>query len=137
VRRAVPAKRAVPAERPVPAARCLAKQLAYGGGGVTSITGEVSGGVTSIASGAGLRCRYREAEAEQEAGADSQTSPRLRAEALAAEPRKIPCCLSSVATRHQALLDFVASELHVEIARESLHDFVEPEIESASVRPVR
>ncbi len=37
--------------------------------------------------------------------------------------------LEQRATRHQALLDFVASELHVEIARESLHDFVEPEID--------
>ncbi|MGB7759683.1 MAG: hypothetical protein WBL61_07640 [Bryobacteraceae bacterium] len=33
------------------------------------------------------------------------------------------------AARHQALLDFVAGELYVEIARESLHDFVEPKID--------
>ena len=33
------------------------------------------------------------------------------------------------ATRHQALLDFVSSELYVEIAGEGLDDFVQPEIE--------
>ncbi|MGA2039872.1 MAG: hypothetical protein ABSH42_11385 [Bryobacteraceae bacterium] len=36
--------------------------------------------------------------------------------------------LEQRATRHQALLDFVASELNVEIAGESLDDLVEPEI---------
>jgi hypothetical protein len=33
------------------------------------------------------------------------------------------------ATRHQALPDFVSSELYVEIAGERLDDFVQPEID--------
>jgi hypothetical protein len=37
--------------------------------------------------------------------------------------------LEQRATRHQALLDFVSGELHVEIARESLDDFIQPEID--------
>jgi hypothetical protein len=35
--------------------------------------------------------------------------------------------LEQRATRYQVLLDFVSCELYVEIARESLHDFVQPE----------
>jgi hypothetical protein len=37
--------------------------------------------------------------------------------------------LEQRATRHQSLLDFVSGELYVEVARESLDDFVEPEID--------
>jgi hypothetical protein len=37
--------------------------------------------------------------------------------------------LEQRATRHQALLDFVACELYVEIARETLDDLVEPKID--------
>jgi hypothetical protein len=37
--------------------------------------------------------------------------------------------LEQRATRHQALLDFGSCELYVEIGRESLDDFVQPEID--------
>jgi hypothetical protein len=37
--------------------------------------------------------------------------------------------LEQRATRHQALLDFVSGELHVEIARKCLDDFVQPKID--------
>jgi hypothetical protein len=37
--------------------------------------------------------------------------------------------LEQRATRDQALLDFIAGELHVEIARVSFDDFVQPEID--------
>jgi hypothetical protein len=33
------------------------------------------------------------------------------------------------AARHQTLLHLISSELHVEIARESLDDFIQPEID--------
>jgi hypothetical protein len=33
------------------------------------------------------------------------------------------------ATRHQTLFDLVSRKLHIEIARKSLHDFVQAEIE--------
>ena len=87
-RRAVPAKRAVPAERPVPAARCLAKQLATEAVAIPRSQAKPVVLPQSQAGAAALP--VSEAEAEQEAGADSQTSPRLRAEALAAEPRRFP-----------------------------------------------
>jgi hypothetical protein len=37
--------------------------------------------------------------------------------------------LEQRAPRHQALLDIVSRELHLEIARESLDDLVQPEID--------
>ena len=88
VRRAERAKRAVPAERPVPAARCLAKQLATEA--VALPRSQAKPVVLPQSQAGAAALPVSEAEAEQEAGADSQTSPRLRAEALAAEPRRFP-----------------------------------------------